>query len=46
MDWIEHIPFRETQNYVMRVAESLPVYRARITGKTGPVAFTDELKGR
>lgn len=46
VDWIEHIPFRETQNYVMRVAESLPVYRARITGKTGPVAFTDELKGR
>lgn len=46
VDWIEHIPFRETQNYVMRVSESLPIYRARITGKTGPLAFTDELKGR
>ena len=29
VDWIEHIPFRETRNYVMRTAESLPVYRAR-----------------
>ncbi|MDJ1008928.1 MAG: lytic transglycosylase domain-containing protein [Paracoccaceae bacterium] len=32
VDWIEHIPFRETRNYVMRVAESLPVYRARLSG--------------
>lgn len=32
VDWIEHIPFRETRNYVMRVAESLPVYRARLAG--------------
>lgn len=46
VDWVEHIPFRETQNYVMRVAESLPIYRARITGKTEPVTFTSELKGR
>lgn len=46
VDWIEAIPFRETQTYVMRVAESLPIYRARITGKTGPLNFTDELKGR
>jgi soluble lytic murein transglycosylase len=46
VDWIEHIPFRETQIYVMRVAESLPIYRARLTGETGPVAFTDLLRGR
>jgi soluble lytic murein transglycosylase len=46
VDWVEHIPFRETQNYVMRVSESLPIYRARITGKTEPVSFTSELKGR
>ncbi|RVV99058.1 lytic transglycosylase domain-containing protein [Mesobaculum littorinae] len=46
VDWIEHIPFDETRNYVMRVAESLPVYRARLTGETGPLNFTDELKGR
>ena len=24
IDWIEAIPFNETRNYVMRVAESLP----------------------
>ncbi len=46
VDWIEAIPFRETQTYVMRVAESLPVYRARLSGQTGPVRFTEELKGR
>ena len=46
VDWIEAIPFRETQTYVMRVAESLPIYRARLSGKAGPIRFTDELKGR
>ena len=45
IDWIEHIPFRETRNYVMRVTESLPVYRARLTGQTGPVDFTMLLIG-
>lgn len=46
VDWIEHIPFNETRNYVMRVAESLPVYRARL-GKTAlPVPFSKELVGR
>ncbi len=46
VDWIEHIPFDETRNYVMRVAESLPVYRARLTGQTAPIRITEELKGR
>ncbi|MEZ5888678.1 MAG: lytic transglycosylase domain-containing protein [Paracoccaceae bacterium] len=46
VDWIEAIPFRETQTYVMRVAESLPIYRARLTGQAGPVDFTGLLKGR
>lgn len=46
IDWIEAIPFRETQTYVMRVAESLPIYRARLSGRTGPLDFTAELKGR
>ena len=46
VDWIEHIPFDETRNYVMRVAESLPVYRARLTGKTGPVRLSEELISR
>ena len=43
IDWIEHIPFRETRNYVMRVAESLPVYRARLGKEPLPVAFSKEL---
>jgi len=46
IDWIEHIPFRETRNYVMRVTESIPIYQARLTGQAGPVAFTDLLIGK
>ncbi|MDC0738003.1 lytic transglycosylase domain-containing protein [Cognatishimia sp. SS12] len=46
VDWIEHIPFNETRNYVMRVAESLPVYRARLGKAPLPVPFSQELVGR
>lgn len=46
VDWIEHIPFRETRNYVMRVSESLPVYRARLGRDPHPVPFSQELVGR
>ncbi|SDO89192.1 soluble lytic murein transglycosylase [Lutimaribacter pacificus] len=46
VDWIEHIPFRETRNYVMRVAESLPVYRARLGRDPHPMPFSRELVGR
>ena len=45
IDWIEHIPFRETRNYVMRVTESIPVYEARLTKATGPLDFTALLIG-
>ncbi len=45
VDWIEMIPFRETQNYVMRVTESLPVYRARLGKDPLPRLFTEELTG-
>jgi soluble lytic murein transglycosylase len=45
VDWIENIPFRETQNYVMRVTESLPTYRAMLGRDPLPVPFTEELKG-
>ncbi len=45
VDWIESIPLRETQIYVMRVAESLPIYRARLTGQVGRVDFTGLLRG-
>jgi soluble lytic murein transglycosylase len=30
IDWIEHIPFTETRNYVQRVLEGKHVYRARL----------------
>lgn len=45
VDWIEHIPFNETRNYVMRVTESLPVYRARLGKDPLPVPFSHELTG-
>lgn len=46
IDWIEGIPFRETRNYVMRVSESLPVYRARLGKEPLPVPFSQMLLGR
>lgn len=45
VDWIEHIPFRETRNYVMRVSESLPIYRALLGKEPLPVPFSTELIG-
>ncbi|MBD3679090.1 MAG: lytic transglycosylase domain-containing protein [Rhodobacteraceae bacterium] len=44
VDWIEHIPFQETQNYVMRVMESVIVYRARLGLATGEITLSSELK--
>ncbi len=46
IDWIEHIPFNETRNYVMRVAESLPIYRARLGKDPLPQPFSKELVGQ
>jgi soluble lytic murein transglycosylase len=46
VDWIEHIPFRETQTYVMRVSESWFVYRARLGEDMSGVSFTAKLKGQ
>ncbi|MEM9852754.1 MAG: lytic transglycosylase domain-containing protein, partial [Pseudomonadota bacterium] len=43
VDWIEHIPFRETRNYVMRVMESLHVYRARLRGVSEPIRLSQDL---
>ncbi|SDF05505.1 lytic transglycosylase domain-containing protein [Sulfitobacter delicatus] len=45
VDWVEMIPFRETQNYVMRVTESLPIYRARLGKDPLPIPFSEELTG-
>lgn len=46
VDWIETIPFSETRTYVMRVAEGVVIYRAKLKGKVGPVRITAELTGR
>ncbi len=46
VDWIEHIPFRETRNYVMRVSEALAVYRVRLSGQVETPQLLKELGGR
>lgn len=45
VDWVEMIPFTETRTYVMRVTESLVIYRAILRGASGPVDVTGELRG-
>ncbi len=45
VDWVETIPFAETRTYVMRVAEGVVIYRAKLKGAVGPVRISDELKG-
>ena len=45
VDWVEMVPFRETQNYIMRVTESLPIYRARMGKEALPIPFYEELTG-
>lgn len=46
VDWVEMVPIAETRTYIMRVVESLPVYRARISGRPVPLRLTEEMKGR
>ena len=36
IDWVEAIPFAETRTYVMRVAEGVVIYRAKLKGAVGP----------
>ncbi|WP_291240517.1 lytic transglycosylase domain-containing protein [Gemmobacter sp.] len=45
VDWVEMIPISETRTYVMRVSESLVIYRAKLRGVAGPIRLTAELKG-
>jgi soluble lytic murein transglycosylase len=45
VDWVETIPFAETRTYVMRVAEGVVIYRAKLKGAVGPVRISEELKG-
>jgi soluble lytic murein transglycosylase len=46
VDWVETIPFSETRTYVMRVVESLVIYRAKLRGSVAVVNVTSELTGR
>ena len=43
IDWIEHIPYGETRNYVMRVLEAITVYRMRLTGQSRPIRLSEDL---
>lgn len=45
VDWVETIPFTETRTYVMRVAESVVIYRAKLKGDPVAVRITAELTG-
>ncbi|MEX0645744.1 MAG: lytic transglycosylase domain-containing protein, partial [Parvularculaceae bacterium] len=47
VDWVEHIPFAETRNYVQRVLENTQVYRGRLTAApiAGKLAADLELGG-
>lgn len=46
IDWIESVPYTETRDYIMRVAESYEVYRAKLAGRPLPIRLTAELKGQ
>ena len=41
---IEHIPFSETRNYVMRIMETVTVYRMRLSGNADPIRITEDLE--
>jgi soluble lytic murein transglycosylase len=44
VDFIECIPFSETRNYVMRLMETMEVYRARLNGGQAPLTLSQDLK--
>ena len=44
VDWIEHIPFAETRNYVQRVMENFLVYRYRLGGSQAAALEGDLLR--
>jgi soluble lytic murein transglycosylase len=45
IDWVEHIPFSETRNYVQRVLENLQVYRVRFGGSSKLLIEADLRRG-
>ena len=44
--WVESVPFAETRNYIMRVAESQVVYRALLAGQPQRPEVEKLLRGR
>ncbi len=44
IDWIEHVPFGETRNYIMRVMEAITVYRMRLGGGVTPIDLAGDLQ--
>ncbi len=45
-EWVERVPFAETRNYIMRVAESQVIYRARLAGSPQPIGMQALLRGQ
>jgi soluble lytic murein transglycosylase len=47
IDWIERIPFTETRQYVIKIMESLQLYRSRIAGPKQALQLVQDLnRGR
>lgn len=44
--WVESVPFAETRNYIMRVAESLMVYRSVLAGEARPIDMEALIRGQ
>jgi soluble lytic murein transglycosylase len=47
VDWIERIPFTETRQYVIKIMESLQLYRSRLAGPKQALQLVQDLnRGR
>ena len=47
VDWIERIPFTETRRYVIKIMETLQLYRSRLSGPDGALHLVQDLnRGR
>ncbi len=43
IDWIERIPFTETRQYVIKIMETLQLYRSRLSGPTQALQLVQDL---
>ena len=47
IDWIERIPFTETRQYVVKIMETLQLYRSRLAGPKQALQLVQDLnRGR